>query len=158
MRQFFLQLLGIWRACCWVGLQIKGYCIFGRRVGVLGNFHVANPKNVTIGRHCGINRGVFILGHHSIRIGDHVIVSARAMLIDSGLSTTNYGATDYPAHTSAGIVIEDNVWIGAGAIVLAGVSIGKGSVVGAGAVVTRDVPAGTIVAGVPARAIGRTDE
>ncbi|QXP84023.1 DapH/DapD/GlmU-related protein [Methylococcus sp. Mc7] len=51
------------------------------------------------------------------------------------------------------VIIEDNVWIGAGACVLPGVRIGTGSVIGAGSVVTRDVPAGTIVVGVPARAI-----
>jgi acetyltransferase-like isoleucine patch superfamily enzyme len=53
-------------------------------------------------------------------------------------------------------VLEDNVWLGAGVIVLKGVRIGRGAVVGAGAVVTRDVPAGSVVAGVPARMIKPT--
>jgi acetyltransferase-like isoleucine patch superfamily enzyme len=51
------------------------------------------------------------------------------------------------------IIIEKNVWIAAGAIVLPGVTVGQNSVVAAGAVVTKDVPANTVVAGVPAKVI-----
>lgn len=156
--RFRLLLLRFWRWGRWCFLQAKGIVVFGRSVGILGNFHVENPANVSIGAHCGINHGVFILGHTRISIGNNVILSAHAMLIDTGLATKNFGDTDTPPHTGDGIVIEDNVWIGAGAIILPGITIGRGSVVGAGAVVTRDVAANTIVAGVPARSIGRTDE
>ena len=62
-----------------------------------------------------------------------------------------------PLGTKGDIVVEDDVWIGRGATVLSGVTIKKGSVVGAGALVTRNVPAGTIVAGNPARVMGRRD-
>ena len=55
--------------------------------------------------------------------------------------------------TAQGIVVENDVWIGGGAIVTDGVHIGEGSVVAAGAVVTRDVPPHTVVAGVPARPV-----
>jgi acetyltransferase-like isoleucine patch superfamily enzyme len=55
--------------------------------------------------------------------------------------------------TAKGIVVEDNAWIGAGAIVCDGVRIGKGAVVGAGAVVVEDVPPHTVVAGVPAKVV-----
>jgi acetyltransferase-like isoleucine patch superfamily enzyme len=58
-----------------------------------------------------------------------------------------------PLHTSGGIVIEDDAWLGVGVIVLDGVTIGKGAVIGAGSVVTRDVPEGAIAAGVPARVL-----
>jgi acetyltransferase-like isoleucine patch superfamily enzyme len=57
----------------------------------------------------------------------------------------------------APVVIENNVWIGSGAIILPGVQIRQGSIVGSGSVVTRDVPENTIVVGVPARAIRRKD-
>jgi len=64
--------------------------------------------------------------------------------------------------TRQSIVIEDDVWLGAGAVVVAGVTVGRGSVVAAGAVVTRDVPPQSVVAGVPARLVrsradGRAD-
>ena len=55
--------------------------------------------------------------------------------------------------TKGGIVIEDDVWLGFGVIVLDGVRIGKGAVIGAGAVVTKDIPEGAIAAGIPARVI-----
>jgi maltose O-acetyltransferase len=59
-------------------------------------------------------------------------------------------AGDETAHP---VVIEDNVWIGGGAILLPGITIGAGAIIGAGAVVTRDVAAGDRVAGNPARSI-----
>lgn len=55
--------------------------------------------------------------------------------------------------TSRPITLEENVWIGANAVVCGGVTIGKGSVIGAGSVVTRDIPAGVVAAGVPCRVI-----
>lgn len=60
----------------------------------------------------------------------------------------------YFIQTSAkGIVIEDDVWVGGGSIILPGVTIGQGSIIGAGSVVTKDVPSYTIVAGNPAQFI-----
>jgi acetyltransferase-like isoleucine patch superfamily enzyme len=68
-----------------------------------------------------------------------------------------YEDTDVPirlqGETRRGIVVEDDCWLGAGAIVLDGVRIGRGAVVAAGSIVTRDVPAYTVVAGSPARVI-----
>ena len=138
-------------------LQLKWRIIFRKSVGVLGDFTVVNPLNVKIGFNCGINHDVFILGAYGVDIGANVVLSARCMLIDSGLDLENYSDTDFPPHTCGKITLDDGVWIGAGAIILAGVTIGKKSVVGAGSVVTTNVPPFTIVAGNPARPIGRTD-
>lgn len=139
-------------------LQTKGYLIFKKKVGILGDFTVVNPKNVLIGNNCGVNHGVFILGHSRIEIGNNVVLSARVMLLDAGLEIDGFANIEFPKHIGSFIRIEDGVWIGAGAIILPGVTIGKKSVVGAGSIVTKDVPPFTVVAGNPARPIGRTDD
>lgn len=138
-------------------LQIKGRLIFGKKVGVLGNFTVLNPKNVTIGDFCGINHDVFILGHDNIEIGSYVVLSARCMLLDAGLDKSEFLDKAFPKHVSGPIKIEDGVWIGSGAIILAGVTIGRKAIIGAGSVVTRDVPSHSVVAGNPAKIIGRME-
>ncbi|MGV6806951.1 MAG: acyltransferase [bacterium] len=60
---------------------------------------------------------------------------------------------DQPLYTRGGIEIEDDVWLGFGVVVLDNVKIGQGSIIGAGSVVTRDIPAGVVAAGSPARVI-----
>jgi acetyltransferase-like isoleucine patch superfamily enzyme len=95
-----------------------------------------------------------------IEIGNHVTISSNVTFI------THDGATWVFRHLPAylglqrfgRIVIGDNCFIGAGAIIMPGVSIGSNSVVGAGAVVTRSVPADSVVAGVPARRVCSYEE
>ena len=139
-------------------LQYKGRKIFKKKVGIIGNFTAVNPDNIKIGDHCGINHGVFILGHHKIEIGSYVVLSANCMLLDAGLDKFQFPNNNFPAHATGTIKIKDGAWIGAGAIVLPGVTVGRKSIVGAGAVVTKDVPDYTIVAGNPAKMIGRSDD
>jgi maltose O-acetyltransferase len=146
-----------WRKIEWHLLQFKGWWVFGRPVIIHGNFRVDDPWNVEIGKGCHINRGVFILGNRRIVIGNNVTLSANSMLLDAGLSTEDPNRGLNRSHTSSDIIIEDNVWICAGATVIAGVRIGSGSIIGAGAVVTRDVPANCIYAGVPARFIRKLE-
>ena len=63
-----------------------------------------------------------------------------------------------PLQTRGGIIIDNDVWLGVGVIILDNVHIGKGSVIGAGAVVTRDIPADSIAAGNPARVLRKRNE
>ena len=136
-------------------LQSFGRFIFGKQVHVLGWFTVVNRKNVRIGRNCAVNHDVFMLGRDEILIGNDVILSARCMLLDAGFDVErylNFDIPDYKYKTSF-IHIEDNVWIGAGAIILPGVTVGRNSIVAAGAVVTKDVSPYVVVAGNPARVI-----
>jgi maltose O-acetyltransferase len=135
----------------YVLLQIKALFVFGRRVYVHGNFSVGNRRNIMIGELCSINTGVYILGRGKVVIGNRVTLSARSMLLDSGLEI----GSKVRAHVDGYITIEDDVWIGAGAIVLSGVTIGRGSIVGAGSVVTKPMPADCVVAGNPARVVRR---
>lgn len=83
-----------------------------------------------------------------LRIGDHVHISSHVIIHTGGLI---YSATrENRTHTQQPVVIGDGAWICAGAIINPGVTIGENSVIGSGAVVTKDVPANVVVAGVPA--------
>lgn len=130
----------------------------------LGNFSTiedfATVNNgvgaVKIGDHSRVGIGNVIIG--PVTIGDHVILAQNIVM--SGLNH-NYQDPEIPIHlqgeTTAQINIEDECWIGANAVITAGVTIGKHSVVAAGAVVTKEVPAYSVVAGNPARIIKQLD-
>ena len=108
-------------------------------------------KKVFIGRHTMINYGCRFHIHGGIVIGENVSMSPGTWLVTGthDINDPNFAVGAKP------IVIGDHVWIGVRATVLAGVTIGDGAIVMAGAMVTRDVPAGAIVGGVPARVVGQ---
>lgn len=105
---------------------------------------------LTIGDYSRINRDCCLDARGSLRIGANVSISPEVVIL-----TASHRVDDpqFRVETRS-VVIEDNVWIGTRALILPGVTLGRGSVVSAGAVVTRDVPPLTIVAGVPARQVG----
>jgi len=118
------------------------------------NFRQIPHSGIRMGRDCLIGEYNVIRGQGGVVIGNRVYTSPMVQIIavnhvfeDPGRSFVDQGIT------AEGIVIEDDVWIGSGSVVLDGVRIGRGSVVAAGSVVTRDVPAHSVVAGVPARVI-----
>jgi acetyltransferase-like isoleucine patch superfamily enzyme len=107
--------------------------------------------SIRVGRNVFINQGCTLNDIGGIEIGDDVMIGPRVSLITSGHPLDpNQRRKQIVA---APIVIQRNVWLGAGAMVLQGVTVGEDSVVAAGAVVTRDVPPGTLVAGVPAQVL-----
>jgi acetyltransferase-like isoleucine patch superfamily enzyme len=123
------------------------------------NFRDLPHAFIRIGRDSLIGEFNVIRGQGGITIGDRVYTSPLVQITavnhvfdDPGRPFVEQGIT------AQGIVIEDDVWIGAGAIITDGVRIGRGAVVAAGAVVTSDVPPHTVVAGVPARVIRRVGE
>ncbi len=136
-------------------LFIYGYVIFRKKIRVHGFFKVENPSNVVIGDRLGINHGVFIQARNKIVLGNNVTLSPYSVLIDAGLDFeySNSSLGRKKKHIESIIVIGDNVWIGAGAIILPGVTIGDNCVVGAGSVVTRSFPSNLVIAGNPAREI-----
>ena len=107
---------------------------------------VANGAEIVIGDDVGVS-GAVICAAKSIRIGNRVKIGSGALTVDSDLHALD------PVERAKGglngkcapIVIEDDVFIGARAIILKGVTIGKGVIIGAGAVVRGDVPAGGMV-------------
>lgn len=121
----------------------------------------ARSVGVTVGDDCrliGIKRAQFGSEPYLISIGNHVTIAAGVTF------TTHDGGVwvlreKYPDIDVFGkITIEDNVFVGMGATILPGVTIGRDSIVAAGALVNRDVPAGSVVGGVPARHIRSIDE
>jgi maltose O-acetyltransferase len=120
-------------------------------------FYCSYGQNIYIGDHVYLNVLCTILdcnevhiGHH-VMIGPHVQIYTAAHLLEA--ETRIQGL-----EVAKAIVIEDNVWLGGGAILLPGVRIGRNAVVGAGAVVPRSVPANTVVAGNPARVIREIEQ
>lgn len=109
---------------------------------------------IDIGKNCSINPFTIIYGHGGTKIGNDVLIAAHTVIIPSN---HNFLSLDIPirlqGNTSKGIIIEDNVWIGAGCKILDGVTIGRGSVIAAGAVVNKNVEPFSVVGGVPAKLI-----
>ena len=118
---------------------------------VNGRIIVSDPAKINLGHHVSLNEGVFFGGKESVTIGNWVHISPYVVLNTGTLNLTKSGPSR--THIYKPIVIEDSVWIGSNALVNPGVRIGQNAVVGAGAVVTKDVPPNTVVAGVPARVI-----
>jgi acetyltransferase-like isoleucine patch superfamily enzyme len=129
--------------------------LIGKPVGagftLIPPFYADHGLNITVGRSVFIGYQCAFSGHAPIDIGDEVMIAHRVNLVTSGHPVEPDQRK--AAITAEPIRIGTNAWIGAAATVLPGVDIGAGAVVAAGAVVTRDVPPATLVAGVPARIV-----
>ena len=137
----------------------------GRGLHIGRNVTLWAPDRITIGDNVYIGKDVHV--ECNCEIGDNVLIANRAAFI--GRHDHDFRAIGFPVRFAPWIrsarfpspwrgervVIEPDVWIGYGAIVLTGVRIGRGAIVAAGSVVTRDVASYSIVAGVPAGAVGQ---
>lgn len=120
-------------------------------------------QNMKIGDNCLINHNNLLQAgkgpNGRITIGNYVHTGVNVMFLafNHGFYTTEI-PTKEQDYIDAPIVVEDDVWIGGGSIILSGVTIGKGAIIAAGAVVNKDVPQYAIVGGVPARVIKYRDK
>jgi len=131
------------------------------------SFSIGKEGRCTVGEYTLLN-GALIMAEELIEIGNHCIISWNVGIADSDFHPIDPAqryldslalapfAPNRPARPeikTAPVRIKDNVWIGMGAVILKGVTIGENSVVAAGAIVTKDIPPNTIVAGNPARVV-----
>ena len=144
----------------WVGhipshyFRLLFYRLSGINIGRGSVIHLwcnfFDPHGITIGQDTIIGDHAFLDGRKPLTIGDHVDIASQVLIYNS---QHDIHSQDFRAATSP-VKIEDYVFIGPRAIILPGTTIGRGAVVAAGAVVTKDVPAFAIVAGIPAKIIG----
>ncbi len=166
----------IW-AALWARYQLRGAVFQGNRTRVWGRLKVRidgqlilhdrvrlnaalTPIELTvmdravleIGEGTYINYGTSIAAAKSVSIGKHCLIGTYVNITDN-----NFHQIDpdhrYELPESFPVVLADRVWLGTRVIVLPGVTIGEGSVIGAGSVVTHDIPARVLAAGVPAKVI-----
>ncbi len=129
--------------------QIKSFCL------IYPGVCFTHTYGIQVGRNFSINSGAMIDGRGSVTIGDYVMVGPNVVIASSD---HDFRQTDEPMttrdHKLAPVVIGNDVWIGANAVITGGTKIGSGAVVSAGAVVTDNVEDYKIVGGVPAKIIG----
>jgi maltose O-acetyltransferase len=115
-------------------------------------------NRISVGAHFGVNSGTYINGLGGVTMGDYVLIGSN-VTISSGLHEIEGRFPPVFARPGVprAITIEDDVWIGAGAVIMPGVTLRSGTVVGANSVVTKDTEAYSVVAGVPARKLRSRD-
>ena len=123
-----------------------------------GLISILSPNNVSIGEYTVINANTHINAEGDVSIGRYVHTGRGLTIYSSNHNYRSQKSIPYDdENVRKSVIISDFVWIGANVSIVPGIRIGEGSVVGLGAVVTRDVPAGAIVAGNPAVIIGYRD-
>lgn len=115
-------------------------------------FYCVYGQNIHLGDHVYLNAQCTILDCNEVHIGHYVMIGPNVQIYTAA-HDLRAEARIQGWEVAKPVVIEDNVWIGGGAILLPGVTIGRNAVVGAGAVVTRSVPANVVAAGNPARVL-----
>lgn len=129
--------------------ELFGYTV-PATLRVFPPFYTDFGKNIHVGEHVFINACCHFQDHGGVTIGDGCQIGHNVVF-----ATLNHGIApeDRPNTYPAPIVLGRGVWIGSNATILQGVTIGDNAIVAAGAVVTKDVPANTVVGGVPAKFI-----
>jgi acetyltransferase-like isoleucine patch superfamily enzyme len=132
-------------------LRLAGVRCDGR-VEMEGSQFIQCPEMLQIGSGTIISGECLFESRGGITIGKNALIGPRVIIL-----TSNHRVGEYLLDECKPVMIGESVWIGAGTTIVPGVTIGDGAVVGAGSVVTKNVPAGMRVAGVPAKPIGKRE-
>lgn len=128
----------------------------GANAVVLPKVIIRFPEMVELGDNVIIGEFVHIWGLGGVTIGKDTMIAAHSSIISQ--THDKYSRIYRESKILKPVVIGNNVWIGSGATILPGVTIGSGAIIGAGAVVTKNVDAGSVVVGVPAKVLSHTDK
>ena len=124
----------------------------GRRVVFYPGVRIGPARKLVVGDEVDFAWGVIVTTGGGVTIGDRTLIGYNSMILSTNHVIPGMGERIFEAgHERKMVSIGSDVWIGAGCVILPGVRIGSGAVVAAGSVVTKDVAAGNIVGGVPAR-------
>lgn len=133
-------------------------------------FHVSFGCNIRAGKNLFVNNNCVMMDYAPITIGDNVMIAPNVTITTVNHSLDPEQRRVFPTKDSfhpekkgnweiiAPVTIGDDVWIGAGSVILPGVTIGSGSTIGAGSVVTHDIPSNVLAFGVPCRVVRQITE
>lgn len=142
-------------------ISIGNGCSIGRNVQLTAwsryGEQTFQPK-IVIGNNCAISDDSHITAINSIQFGNNVLLGKKVLITDNSHGSSTPDVLDIAPskralYSKGPVIIDDNVWIGEKASIMPGVHIGKGAIIAANAVVTHDVPVGSVAAGVPARIV-----
>lgn len=153
----------------WKAMRLRGlkYISVGERTYIASGVQLTAwdshngqhyTPSISIGSYCSIRENCHITAINNISIGDHLLTGTNVLITDNshGKSTREHMSLPFeerPLYSKGPVVIGNYVWLGNNVCVMPGVTIGDGAIVGANSVVTHDVPAYAVAAGIPARIV-----
>lgn len=135
--------------------RVFGY--IGKNANIRDNIKFAIGSNIYIGENSGIGEKSFIQDLGTIEIGNNVLMGPEVMIYTANHNIEKEKLIREQGNSIGNVIIGNDVWVGARAIILPNVKIGTGAVIAAGAVVTKDVEEYSIVGGIPARKISQRE-
>ena len=170
--------LNAWKFSSWgnstlryPALKLKGLCyisvgddtVLGKNIQLTAWDSFENQHfqpSITIGNGCVIRDNAHITAVNNITIGNNLLTGTNVLITDNSHGVGDKGQMNLPPnkrplYSKGPVVIGNNVWLGNNVCVMPGVTIGDGAIIGANAVVTHDIPANSIAAGIPARIINQ---
>lgn len=157
----WLHMLRMVHYCGYSHVRERGRVKAGKGTGIAPNVSFRNGERIITGRDCHIGERCYLWAGDStgqIILGDFVSLAPEVFITASDYQFVAGRPFRSQPKRERDIRIGNDVWLGARVVVTAGVTIGDGCIVGAGAVVTKDLPPGSIAVGVPAKVVGRREE